>query len=103
MVQKTFVDLTATYALHKMKALHPTPADPVSIIPDRDLPPKPYVEDEAAKDALHGMTSYAAAGPHRMGVRYMSLIANSQLRLSPEVFGLRILSEVVEKLPAGEF
>lgn len=45
----------------------------------------------------------AAAGPDRMGVRYLALIASSHLRLSPEISGLQIITDVVKKLDAREF
>ena len=49
------------------------------------------------------MDKDSATGPEKAGVRWLLLVANTELRVHPDLSGLEILTSVVQKLAAGEF
>ena len=103
LAQKNTLDPTSQTVRSKLKALHPAPATPVQAIPSIDLPPKPCVDPERVRVAIHAMDKESAAGPDRAGVRWLLLVADNQLRACPEFSGLKLLSLVVQKIVAGDF
>ena len=49
------------------------------------------------------MDKDSATGPDRAGVRWLLLVANTELRVHPDFSGLEILTSVVQNLAAGDF
>ena len=49
------------------------------------------------------MNKDSATGPDRAGVRWLLLVANTELRVHPDFSRLDILTSVVMKLAAGDF
>ena len=92
------LDPTASGVFQKMQALHPVPDDPISVIPDSSLPPKPKISPAAVKAALRSMDNDSAAGPDRMGVRWLDLIASSHISVDPDRSALDLLTTVIGKL-----
>lgn len=60
----------------KLRAL-PTPVDPVSIIPEKDLPPKPKICPDRVHAAIKEINKESATGPDRAGVRWLLLVASN--------------------------
>lgn len=83
--------------------MHPTPADTVSVIAERDLPPRPVADTERVLLAIIEMDKNSAPGPDRAGVRWLLLLAKNEPRSSPDLFGLELLRLVVHKISAREF
>lgn len=83
--------------------MHPVPADPVLVIPERDLPPRHITDPERVRIAITEMDKYSAPGLDRAGVRWLLLVAKNELQSSPYLSGLEILSLVVQKIAGGEF
>lgn len=83
--------------------MHPTPSDPVSIIPDRDLRPKPVIDPELVRISITEMAKDSVSGPEKAGFRWILLVATNELRSEPDLSGLDLLRLVVQKTAAGDF
>lgn len=103
MVQKPTVDPSDLASLHVIRDLHPEPQEPASIIPERELPRKLALTPLQVKDALRNINEDSAAGPDLMSVRWISLIATSQHRVSADFSSFQLLTDTVNKLAAGDF
>ena len=69
LAHQSSLDPAAPAFQSKLRALHPTPTEPVPTIPDRDLPPAPTIYEGSVKAAIMDMEKDYAAGPYRAGVR----------------------------------
>lgn len=103
LAQCATVDPASQAVQTKMRALHPTPLEPVSIIPERDLAPKPFICPDRVHASMKDMYKDSATVPGRSGVRWLLLVASNELRQSPDIFGLQLLTCVIAKKAAGDF
>ena len=74
----------------KLQALHPLPVLPIAPIPEGELPPKPRIAAGSVLAAVKSMDRDTAAGPDKMGVRWLELIAHNELRAFPDFSGLEL-------------
>lgn len=90
--------------LERMKALHPIPRTDylVSIISHRYLPPKPCVSSDFVRAAPSAIDLDFATGPDRAGVRWTTVLVNSEHRVLPDFLGLKLLTIMVQKLAVGD-